>query len=83
MEKFEKNGIVFTSFVRDGKRYLCTGNDITGKFEFAWAGEIADYVYVTGATSVVSGDENVSTDELYEKWLSSTEFEREVLGIKY
>lgn len=79
MRKFVKNGVQFTSFVRDGERYLCTGKP-TGKFQFDYAGEVADYYDVVGATSVVSGTGTI--DELYEKWLSATEFYRSI-GVKY
>lgn len=79
MENIIIGGTKFTTFVKDGIRYLCTG-EVTGKLKFAWAGEVADYAYVEGATSVVSG--TASIDELYEKWLGSTEFYRSI-GIRY
>ena len=80
MEKFVKNGVKFTSFERDGETYLRTGEP-TGKLKFAWAGEVADYYTVVGATSVVSG--NLSIDKLYTMWLDQTSFQREVLGIEF
>lgn len=79
MEKFERNGIVFTVFEKDGENYLCTGR-VTGELKFNYAGEISDYYEVVGATSVVSGKKEV--DELYQEWLEKTRFYRE-LGIKY
>lgn len=79
MENIIIGGTKFTTFVKDGIRYLCTG-EVTGKLKFAWAGEVADYAYVEGATSMVSG--TASIDELYEKWLGSTEFYRSI-GVKY
>ena len=75
------NGTKFTMFERNGERFLCTG-DVTGKFQFNFAGEVADYYTVVGATSVVSGDIGVTTDELYNKWLKSTEFYRSI-GIQF
>jgi hypothetical protein len=80
MEKFERNGILFTTFESDGERYLCTGEP-TGEFQFDYADEFFDYYKVVGATSVVSGRKTV--DELYNDWLEETEFHREVLGIKF
>ena len=80
MKKFSRNGVNFTVFERAGERYLCTGTDVDGTVEFAWSGEIADYAYVTGATSVVSG--NLSIDELYAKWLDHTAFYRSI-GVKF
>ena len=80
MEKFEKNGIKFTVFEKDGEMYLCTGEP-TGEIEFTFAGEIRDYYEVPGATSVVSGKK--SRDELYAEWLEQTRFYRECCGIKY
>ena len=82
MEKFEKGGTKFTIFKSDGKRYLCTG-EVTGRILFDFVGEVFDCYIVEGASSVVRGDENISIDELYEKWLDNTGFYREVLGIKY
>ena len=79
MMKFVKNGVQFTSFVRDGERYLCTGNP-TGAFKFTYAGEFNDYYTVAGATSVVSG--SLSVDELYAEWLERTEFYRSI-GIRF
>ena len=79
MEKFEKNGVLFTAFERNGELYLCTGSP-TGELDFDYAGEICDYCTVVGATSVVSGKKTV--DELYIDWLKVTEFYREC-GIKY
>lgn len=79
MEKFERNGVYFTVFEKDGETYLCTGEP-TGEIEFDYAGEFADYYGVIGATSVVSGKGKI--DELYETWLVQTEFYREC-GIKY
>ena len=79
MRKFERNGVKFTVFERDGETYLCTGKP-SGKFQFHFAGEVADYYDVVGATSVVSG--TASIDELYEKWLETTQFYRSI-GIKY
>ena len=81
MENIIIGGTKFTTFVRDGIRYLCTG-EVTGKLKFAWSGEIADYAYVTGATSVVSGDAGSSIDELCADWLETTEFDR-IIGVKY
>ena len=81
MEKFERGGMKFTVFQRDGEIYLCTG-DPTGEFKFTYAGEFNDYYEVVGATSVVSGDAGSSIDELYTKWLDQTSIYRE-LGIKY
>ena len=80
MTKFERNGVQFTVFERDGETYLCTGEP-TGELRLSWAGEVADYCAVTGATSVVSG--TASIDELYDKWLEQTKFYREVLGIQF
>ena len=74
MEKFERNGVEFTVFSKDGEFYLCTGNP-TGEIEFEYAGEICDYAKVVGATSVVHAS-NKSSDELYAEWLSVTEFAR-------
>ena len=79
MRKFERDGVMFSVFERDGERYLCTGNP-TGKLKFDYAGEISDFYTVDGATSVVSGTETV--EELYGKWLSATEFYRSI-GIRY
>ena len=73
------NGVRFTTFVRNGERYLCTG-DVDGTVKFAFAGEVADYCTVVGATSVVSG--NLTVHELYEKWLDRTEFYRSI-GLKF
>lgn len=81
MEKFEKNGVQFTTFERNGERYLCTGN-VTGEIKIDFIGELGDYCTVTGATSVVSG-KNKTVDELYRDWLKITEFERNELGIEY
>ena len=80
MKKFERNGVLFSTFEKNGEQYLCTGSP-TGELRFDYAGEVADYCRVVGATSVVSG--NLSIDELYEKWLDRTSFYREVLGIRY
>lgn len=80
MEKFERNGVLFTTFERDGELYLCTGEP-TGEVKFSFAGEIRDYYEVVGATEVVSGTKSI--DELYAEWLDKTQFQREVLGIKY
>ena len=80
MMKLERNGVQFTMFETDGVNYLCTGNP-TGKFQFNFAGEVADYYDVIGATSVVSG-RGKTTDELYAAWLSATEFYRSI-GVKY
>jgi hypothetical protein len=80
MEKFERNGVLFTTFERDGELYLCTGEP-TGEVKFSFAGEIRDYYEVVGATSVVSGKESI--DKLYETWLEQTRFYREHCGIKY
>ena len=80
MKKFSRNGVNFSTFTRDGETYLCTGEP-TGRLKLAYVGEIADYCTVEGATSVVSGVNTV--DELYNKWLRATEFEREVLGIQF
>lgn len=80
MEKFEKNGVVFTTFESEGETYLCTGEP-TGVVEFDYAGEYLDCYTVVGATSVVSG-KGKSIDELYETWLEQTKFYREC-GIKY
>lgn len=80
MEKFERNGTLFTTFESDGELYLCTGEP-TGEFKFEFAGEYLDCYSVVGATSVVSGSKSI--DELYQEWLSTTEFEREVLGISF
>ena len=41
MENIIIGGTKFTTFVRDGIRYLCTG-EVTGKLKFAWSGEIAE-----------------------------------------
>ena len=79
MKRFERNGTIFTAFEHAGETYLCTGNP-TGKFQFDYAGEFNDYYTVAGATSVVSGTGTI--DELYEKWLSATEFYRSI-GIRY
>ena len=80
MEKFEKNGVLFTAFDKNGELYLCTGSP-TGEFQFSTANDVADYYVVVGATSVVSSGSK-SIDELYSEWLRVTEFERNV-GIKY
>ena len=79
MRKFEKGGVMFTVFEHEGVNYLCTGNP-TGAFKFTYAGEFNDYYTVAGATSVVSG--NCDIDELYEKWLLTTEFYRSI-GIEF
>ena len=79
MKKFVKNGTTFTVFEHDGETYLCTGNP-TGKFQFNYAGEVADYYDVVGATSVVSGTGTI--DELYNKWLEATKFYRSI-GLVY
>ena len=79
MEKFERNGTTFTTFVLNGERYLCTGN-LTGEIKFDFTGEICDYCTVVGATSVVSGKKSI--DELYKEWLKATEFYR-VIGIAF
>ena len=42
MEKFERNGTTFTTFVLNDERYLCTGNP-TGELKFDFTGEIYDY----------------------------------------
>ena len=73
MEKFERNGTTFTTFVLNDERYLCTGNP-TGELKFDFTGEIYDYCTVVGATSV---------DQLYAEWLEVTRFNREVLGIEF
>ena len=80
MERFVRNGTSFTTFIRNGVRFLCTGNP-TGRIELAYIGEIADYYDVIGATSVVSGTD-MSVDELYNEWLDKTEFYRSI-GIRY
>lgn len=80
MRRFERNGTQFTVFEKNGETFLCTGTDVTGKLKFDYAGEIADYYDVVGATSVVSGTGSV--DELYAKWLSATEFYRSI-GIQF
>lgn len=79
MKKFERNGVLFTTFIRNGEQFLCTGNP-TGELKFDYAGEVADYYDVIGATSVVSG--NLSIDELYNKWLEATSFYRSI-GIEF
>lgn len=81
MEKFERDGVVFTTFIKGGERYLCTGNP-TGEVEFDFAGEFNDYYKVVGATTVVSGKDK-TVDELYKDWLDTTKFYREVLGAKF
>ena len=80
VKKFERDGVLFSSFTRNGKTFLCTGNP-TGRIELAYIGEIADYYEVIGATSVVSGV-NATVDELYNEWLDRTAFWRSV-GAKY
>ena len=80
--KITIGGVKFTVFQRDGETFLCTGDNITGEIEFDFAGEVADYGTVVGATSVVSG-KTTDVDELYEKWLIKTSFYREVIGVKY
>ena len=82
MEKFEKNGVKFTVFEKDGETYLCTGSP-TGEIKFTFAGVVRDYVTVVGATTVVSGTAGSCIDELYAEWRRITQFQREVLGIKY
>ena len=79
MKKFERNGVLFSTFEKNGEQYLCTGSP-TGELRFDYAGEVADYCRVVGATSVVSGTGTI--DELYNEWLSATEFYRSI-GIKY
>ena len=79
MKKFVKNGTQFTVFEKYGETFLCTGN-VTGEIKFDFAGEVADYYDVVGATSVVSGTGNV--DELYEEWIRQTEFYRSI-GIQF
>jgi hypothetical protein len=81
MEKFEKNGVTFTTFEYRGETYLCTGNP-TGKLKFEFVGEVADYYSVEGATSFACG-KNKTVDELYDAWLKETEFQREILGIQF
>lgn len=81
MEKFERNGTTFTTFVLNDERYLCTGNP-TGELKFDFTGEIYDYCTVVGATSVVAG-RNKTVDQLYAEWLEVTRFNREVLGIEF
>lgn len=81
MERFVRAGVKFSTFVKDGIRYLCTG-EVDGTIKFDFAGEICDYAYVTGATSVVSGAADASCDELYLKWLEATAFYREI-GVEY
>ena len=81
MLKITINGTRFTTFVIDGEKYLCTGSP-TGKLRFEFAGEMGDIYSVIGATSVVSARDS-SIEELYESWLSTTEFQREVLGIQF
>lgn len=81
MEKFERDGIIFTTFEHNGETYFCTGNP-TGKLKIDFIGELGDYCTVIGATSVVSGKDK-TVDELYSDWLSVTEFERNELGIEY
>ena len=80
MEKFERDGVIFTVLSKDGIKYICTGKP-TGEIEFEYAGEICDYAKVVGATSVVHAS-NKSSDELYAEWLSVTEFARE-RGIQF
>ena len=80
MEKFERDGVIFTVFEHNGETYLCTGEP-TGEFHFDYAGEFIDYYTVVGATSIVAG--NKSVDELYGDWLKVTEFERNALGIQF
>lgn len=79
MKKFVRNGVKFTMFEHDGETYLCTGNP-TGELKLDYVGEIADFITVAGATSVVSG--SLSIDELYEKWLDQTAFYRSI-GVKF
>lgn len=80
MEKFERDGVQFTTFENGGETILCTGEP-TGELKFEFSGEIADYCTVVGATSVVSGKGDI--DELYQEWIKTTEFERNVLGITF
>ena len=80
MEKFERNGVRFTWFEKDGELYLCTGNP-TGELKFIFSGDFGDYYEVVGTTSVVSGKK--SRDELYAEWLEVTRFYRECCGIRY
>ena len=75
MEKFEKDGVKFTTFERDGELYLCTGSP-SGELKFTGVGEYFDYFVVVGATSVVHAS-NKTVDELYTEWLEVTEFVRE------
>lgn len=82
MKKLEINGITFTVFEEGHKVYFCTGEP-TGELRFDWAGEVADYYTVVGATSVVSAPISTTVDELYKAWLIETEFYREVLGAKF
>ena len=45
MEKFERDGVIFTVFEHNGETYLCTGEP-TGEFHFDYAGEFIDYYTV-------------------------------------
>ena len=80
MENIIIGGTRFSTFIRNGERYLCTGN-VDGTIKFDYAGEVADYYSVTGATSVVSGV-NATVDELYQKWLEATSFYRSI-GVEF
>ena len=82
---FFKNGVRYRTFVKDdvkffffknnGEKILCTGEP-TGTTTLSDVNEVADIYTLDGATSVVTGNESLSS--LYQKWLRNTSFLREV-----
>ena len=72
---FSKDGIKFFFFKDNGEKILCTGNP-TGTTTLSDVNEVADIYTLDGATSVVTGNESLSS--LYQKWLRNTSFLREV-----
>lgn len=77
---FEKDGVKFTTFVSDGKRYLCTGDPTAVCHHYT--DETYDMYHVEGATSVIRREADTSIAELYEEWLRETEVERSI-GIEF
>ena len=72
---FKKDGVKFYFFKNNGEKVLCTGNP-TGTTTLSDVNEVADIYTLDGATSVVTGNESLSS--LYQKWLRNTSFLREV-----